>query len=182
MEKKLLAIISKSPEIMETLSACFDYGLPNHYLAGGAITQCIWNSLLGMPLLSQVKDFDIVYFSDETKHSEKIHENEIRRRVTHLIPIDIKNQACVHEWYPKKFGHTIAPYKCSEDGISSWLSAFAIGIRYDAGKLRVFAPYGLEDTLSMSIRPNKSVMNKANYEQMTTSFSQRWPEISVEPW
>ena len=38
MEEKLISIIRQSPEIEETLSVCTEYGLPNYYLAGGAIT------------------------------------------------------------------------------------------------------------------------------------------------
>ena len=178
----LIAIIKQCPEIMATLIACSEYGLPNYYLAGGSITQCVWNHLLGLPLLHRVKDFDVVYFADESIEIEKQHETRLNQDVSHTIPIDIKNQARVHEWYPRKFGNPIEPYSRSEDGIQSWLSAFAVGVRLENGLIKVFAPYGLKDTFAMHVRPNKIAMSAANYLKMTTSFRERWPQIKVESW
>ncbi len=57
MNQKLISIIQQSPEIEETLDVCAEYGLPNYYLAGRAITQSVWNSMLGLPLLEKVKDY-----------------------------------------------------------------------------------------------------------------------------
>lgn len=182
MNQKLISIIQQSPEIEETLDVCAEYGLPNYYLAGGAITQSVWNSLLGLPLLEKVKDFDVIYFAYEEIENEKRHEEEINNRVSHPIPIDVKNQAFVHEWYPKKFGNKIEPYVRSEGGISSWLSAFAIGVRKVGSEYKVFAPFGLVDTMNMHVKPNKVAMCEENYLKMTTSFRQRWPQIVVDPW
>ena len=182
MEEKIISIIQQSPEIEETLSVCTEYGLPNYYLAGGAITQCIWNSLLHLPLLAKVKDFDVIYFCKEDKNQEEVYEATINNQVTHRIPVDIKNQAFVHEWYPVKFGNKIAPYNNVEEALFSWIPAFAIGIRKEDKKYKVFAPFGLQDTLDMYVRPNKKIMRSKNYEKMATSFQERWPQIKVEPW
>ena len=167
---------------METLAACSEYDLPNHYLAGGAITQCVWNFLVGKPLMSSVKDFDVIYFAEEPHETEARHEVELNDRVGHGIPVEVKNQAYVHEWYPERFGLTIEPYRCSEDGVASWLPAFAVGVMLVADGLRVFAPFGLDDLMSMHLRPNKSAMSEANYRQMTLSYRRRWPQISVQSW
>lgn len=182
MEEKLISIIRQSPEIEETLSICTEYGLPNYYLAGGAITQCIWNNLLSLSLLAKVKDFDVIYFCEEGRHQEEIHEATINNRVKHSIPIDVKNQAFVHEWYPKKFGNKIAPYKNVEEAFLTWIPAFALGIRKEENKYKVFAPFGLQDTMNMYIRPNKKIMSLKNYKKMAASFLERWPQIKVEPW
>ena len=182
MKDKIISIIRQSPEIEETLSVCTEYGLPNYYLAGGAITQCIWNFILNLPLMAKVKDFDVIYFCKEEKDQEEVYETRINNRVRHSIPVDIKNQAFVHEWYPIKFGNTIVPYKNVEDVFLSWIPAFAIGIRKEDRKYKVFAPFGLQDTLDMYVRPNKNIMSSKNYEKMATSFQERWPQIKVEPW
>ena len=39
MELKLQKLIKSVPELMETAEACRIVGLPNFYIAGGAITQ-----------------------------------------------------------------------------------------------------------------------------------------------
>ena len=182
MEDYIISIIRKSPEIEETLSVCAEYGLPDYYLAGGAITQCIWNSLLNFPLLKKVKDFDVIYFCEEERDLEGIHETAINKRVKHGIPVDVKNQAFVHKWYPGKFGNEIAPYKSVEEVFLSWIPAFALGIRKDEDKYKIFAPFGLQDTVSMHIRPNKKIMSEKNYNKITADFLERWPQIKVDQW
>lgn len=182
MHNDLVEIIKRSTEIMETLEACRELALPNYYLAGGAITQAVWNHGLGLPLLQGVKDLDIVYFADEAEQFEQQRQDSISQKLSHSLPVDLKNQARVHEWYPHKFGNSISPYTCCEDGITSWLPAFAVGVRLENSTVRVCAPHGLADTFNMHVRPNKTVMNETNYLKMTASFKQRWPQITVAPW
>lgn len=180
--KNLISIIESCPEIMETLNACEKYGLRNFYLAGGAITQLLWNSLLNRPQLDKIKDFDIIYFSSaEGKNDFKSHQVNIQNLVQHKIQLDIVNQAFVHQWYGKKFGNEIEPFTKTEDGIQTWLPAFAIGIT-KIQALKIYAPYGLDDAFAMTVRPNKLTMSKANYLTMTKSFEDRWNEINVLPW
>jgi uncharacterized protein len=103
--------------------------------------------------------------------------------LTHSIKIDIKNQANVHKWYPVKFSQVIPAYKRVEQGIDSWLSAFAIGFNVNTnGDICIYSPYGLEDAFNMKVKPNKIAMSEINYIKMTNSFKERWPSISVQPW
>jgi len=83
--------------------------LPDYYLAGGVITQTIWNHLLDRPLLDQVKDLDVIYFAAETKNKQLDQEQTLNRYSSHNYPIDLKNQALVHQWYENKFGLTVDP-------------------------------------------------------------------------
>ena len=46
MECRLKSLIKSVPELLETAKVCKDVGLPNFYIAGGSITQLIWNNLL----------------------------------------------------------------------------------------------------------------------------------------
>ncbi|MCB9991084.1 MAG: nucleotidyltransferase family protein [Rhodospirillales bacterium] len=179
-----LNILQQNPAIVETIHACFDYGLPHYYLAGGAITQTIWNHIGGKPLMQGIKDLDIVYFAEnETGDTERTHENQLCHDLKNKYVIDVKNQAFVHQWYPDKFGAVIPPYKNTEDAISSWLPAFAIGLRLqDNGEYDLFCPFGLEDAFSMVIRPNKRVMPQSAYTQMASSFGQRWPDVTIIEW
>lgn len=183
MESRLKELAYATPEFMDTLAACCTCDLPNFYLAGGAVTQLIWNSLLGNEPLSGIKDLDIVYFDSENDSGERTYPQAITEQLGHLIPIDVKNQANVHKWYPKKFGRTIEPYLSAQQGIQSWLPAFAIGLTLTQNaKLNVYAPYGLEDAFEFRVRPNKLVMNEASYNKITESYHSRWPQICVEPW
>ena len=178
-ENELENYVNNCPEILETLNACNECGLKNYYLGGGAITQLIWNNLSSQPNLSKIKDFDIVYF-DKNKHDNSLKE-KLADMVTHKIELDLVNQAYVHEWYHIKYGNKIKQFSNTEDGIKTWLSAFAIGVR-KTNKFEIFAPYGLEDAFSKKVRPNKLTMSESNYLVMTKSFKTRWNDIEVFPW
>ncbi|MGF1733597.1 nucleotidyltransferase family protein [Photobacterium kasasachensis] len=183
MEQQLIKLIKAVPELMDTAKECNNIKLPNYYVAGGAITQLIWNDLLGRKPLDQVKDLDIVYFDTTSCKSEQWYESNIASRLKHDIAIDVKNQARVHEWYPRKFGQVITPYDRVEQGISSWLSAFAIGFRLNTlGEPEIYSTSGLAGAFQMKVKPNKIAMTEASYLKMTQSFKERWPSISVEPW
>lgn len=183
MQHRLKNLITSVPELIETANACKSVGLPNFYIAGGSITQLIWNHLLEREPLDKVKDFDIVYFDYDENRSEEWYETEIKTQLTHSIKIDIKNQANVHKWYPQKFGQVIPAYTCVEQGIDSWLSAFAIGFTLNANdEVSIYSPYGLEDAFNMKVKPNKIAMSEESYIKMTNSFKARWSSISVQPW
>ena len=180
MNKQLEYLIHQVPELIETAKVCREVGLPNFYIVGGAITQVVWNSIEKRPLLDQVKDFDIVYFDSSQLTSEGEFISRIRSRLSHIVDIDVKNQATIHERYSTKFGCSIQPYERVEQGIESWLSAFAIGFTIEqSNHVRIFAPYGLEDAFNMLIKPNKRAMTDANYIKMTASYKARWPLLRV---
>ncbi|WP_299138715.1 nucleotidyltransferase family protein [uncultured Vibrio sp.] len=183
MNKQLEYLVQQVPELIETAKVCREVGLPNFYIAGGAITQVIWNSIENKPLLDQVKDFDIVYFDSSQMISEDEFKSRIRSRLSHSVDIDVKNQATIHERYSTKFGCSIQPYECVEQGIESWLSAFAIGFTIEElDHIRIFAPYGLEDAFNMLIKPNKRAMTEAYYNKMITGYKSRWQQVQVLPW
>jgi len=46
MDHSLKILIESVPELIETAKVCESIGLPNFYIAGGSITQLIWNNLL----------------------------------------------------------------------------------------------------------------------------------------
>ncbi len=177
IKSHLIETTSDIPEIIELLQILKQIRLPNHYLAGGSVTQAIWNSKLGNHPLHKVKDFDEVQNTSESQFEEAIDKLK-----SFSIPVDVKNQAKVHEWYGNKFGNNIKPLKQSEDGIKMWLPCFAVGIRLDGDTIKVFSPYGLDDLTNMVIRPNKLAMSKENYDSMNRSFKQRWPNLEIMAW
>ncbi|NVN83336.1 nucleotidyltransferase family protein [Vibrio sp. Scap16] len=182
-KQKLESLIQQLPELIETAKVCREVGLPSFYIAGGAITQVIWNSIERKPLLDKVKDFDIVYFDNSNLATEDEFKSRISSRLSHCVDVDVKNQATIHERYAKKFGCSIQPYERVEQGIESWLSAFAIGFTIEGlDHIRVFAPYGLEDAFNMLIKRNKRAMTEENYNKMTTGYKARWQQVQVLSW
>lgn len=183
-ESRLLDILLASPAFRSFFECAHKIHLPNWYLAGGALTQTVWNALLGLDPLHGLKDLDIVYFNrDETEVVGQLRRIEIQSLLAACpLVIDVVNQARVHEWYPEKYGYEIAPYHSSEEGMSTWLPAFCVGVTVVEGALRVFAPRGLEDTFAMVVRPNKRQITEEIYQCMTTRLTKAWPAIKVMPW
>ncbi|WP_045390223.1 nucleotidyltransferase family protein [Vibrio rotiferianus] len=182
-KQKLKYLIQQVPELIETAEKCQEVGLPNFYIAGGAITQIIWNSIDRKPLLAQVKDFDVVYFDRSNLVTEDEFKNRIGSRLSHSVDVDVKNQALIHERYSEKFGCSIQAYERVEQGIESWLSAFAIGFTIgSAGNIKLFTPYGLDDAFNMLIKPNRKAMTETNYNKMTDGYKARWQKVQVLPW
>ncbi|MFT5686633.1 MAG: hypothetical protein ACI8RZ_007589 [Myxococcota bacterium] len=175
-------LIARCPEITQTLAACRAVGLPEHYVAGGVVTQVLWNHLEGRAPLEQVRDIDVVYFApDEDAEAERARQAAMVARVEHSVPIDVVNQARVHTWYGDRYGHPIAPLTSTEAGIDGWLSAFAIGVR-GTDPVAVYAPLGLDDAFAQRLRPNRQVMRQASYEAIAAGAVQRWPAVTVLPW
>jgi hypothetical protein len=183
LEMRLLSLVQNSSWIADVLGACSSLSIKDYYVAGGAVTQIVWNQLVGRPVHDQVKDVDVVYFDANHSLEDQRHlEETLSHILANKVPLDLKNQALVHLWYPLKFGYSILPYRRTEDGIDTWLSAFAIGVRFERSRLSVYAPFGVDDLFSMTIRPNRRQITQSIYSQMVESFSRRWPEVTVEPW
>ncbi len=104
---ELINTVQQVPELMQLLQVLRDLKVPNHNLAGGAVTQCVWNTQLGYSPLYQVKDFDVVYFDLEQKFAEKMYQSMINSRHSFSVPVDINKQANGHQWYGNKFGNEI---------------------------------------------------------------------------
>ncbi len=157
--------------------------LPNWYVAGGCITQTVWNWKMRLPTLHGLKDVDLVYFNpNESALDEEAQRLRIKKLFSDLpIPIDVINEARVHEWYPKKFGYSIPPYTSTEDGISTWLPAFSVGIRLEGTQFKIFAPFGLSDTFNMIVRVNKRQITGSIYTNMVNRLQRDWPNIQVIP-
>lgn len=183
-EQELVKILKASPLFQNILDVADRVPLKNWYIAGGAVTQTVWNWRMGFEPLHGLKDVDLVYFddhqSDDDQALSQLQVQDLFSEIT--IPVDVKNEALVHRWYAKKFGYEIPPYNSTEDGIQTWLPAFAVGVRPMRDDFIVFAPFGLDDLFGMIIRPNKKQITEEIYKEMVQKFTARWPRAEVISW
>lgn len=169
-------------KILKVLDENFDY---DYYVAAGSINQTIFNYYHGYPLDNGIDDIDIVYFDKDTSYEK---EDKIIKEVSELlkdinIRLDIKNQARVHLWYGKKFGHEIDANKSVEEAISKWgTTVTCIGVRISNGKFKVYAPYGLNDLFKMTIRPVKDNFIKEDYYKKCAKWKEKWKLLTIIPW
>ncbi len=159
--------------------------LPDWWLVSGAIYNQVWNTLTGRPEMYGVKDIDLIYFDPDTSLAA---EDGVIRRVAAAIPgeppVEVRNQARVHLWYARRFGHAYPPLASAREAIGRYASrTHAVGLRLEPDdSLRLHAPFGLEDIFSFRLTPNTVLPNRATHEAKAARQIALWPELTLVPW
>lgn len=172
-------ILKQNQELMGILDYVVTLGLPNFYIAAGVIFQTIWNYYDHKPLNDGIKDIDIIYYNenDLTKDAEKKIENQIKdffHGKGYPYQFDVHNEARMHLWKRRNQNISIAQYKSSEDAIDKWIATVhAIGITKVKDNIKVYAPYGLSDIFSRTIRP---IYHKENNSKVYSDKVEKWQE------
>jgi hypothetical protein len=180
-------LIRTSPLLMDVLVGLREDGLPDHLLVAGAIYNLVWNRLTGRPDLNGINDVDVFYFdaSDLGWDAEDVVIKRLDRRFAHLpLPVQVRNQARVHLWFPQKFGMPFEPLKSSAEMLGRYSSkAHAVGARLeDDDRLTIVAPFGLDDNFAFRLTPNLVLDNKRAHEAKAARAQSLWPEVTVLPW
>ena len=179
-------IIMSSTLLKNILLKTIDLDIHDYYIGAGCIAQTIWNKQLGNNLDYGISDIDFVYFDNIDLSVEG--ENKIIDKINNTIKpcpikLDIKNQARVHLWYKEHFGYNIKQYKSIEDAINSWpTTSTSIGIRLDNGKIKIYAPFGLNDIFGMIIKANKAQITEEIYLQKVNKWKTKWSKLKIIPW
>ena len=183
---RLTSVLASSALLAPVLRHWPDIGLPNGWLAAGAVAQTIWNVAHGYPPDANIRDIDLAYFDAGDLSAEAEARNETR--ITNLfsdlgVAVDVKNEARVHLWYPAKFGYSIAPYRSAEEAIATFpTTATAVGVRPHGSQLEICAPFGLDDLLGLVVRPNKAQITRAIYEAKVARWRLCWPNLKICDW
>lgn len=181
----LKKILLTNKELIELLKILEKENIDNCYVGGGSINQTIFNYYHDYKPSFGIKDYDIVYFDEDTSYEkEDIIIKRLEKKLKNLnTPIDIKNQARVHIWYYEKYGIKRTPYESVEDAIASWGSTITcIGVKYQKGDIIICAPYGLNDIFSMILRPVKKNFTKEIYDKKTKEWMNKWPKLTKINW
>ncbi|MDX2213784.1 MAG: nucleotidyltransferase family protein [Oculatellaceae cyanobacterium bins.114] len=173
--QRLQMILANSP-VGLVLPAIARLELPNWWVAGGAVRNTVWRSLLGEGCKLVIKDFDIAFFDAQGDRAQELAAKE---GLTQQFPnhqFDVKNQASFARWRTGR-----RTYNSTEDGIADWLhTATAVGVRLDIqGNWQFFIPYGLDDLFNGVIRPTPSHYQDPAAEQKAVSFLQHCPCLSL---
>lgn len=182
----LQEILEKNETLFQVISKCQELGLNNYYIGAGCITQTVWNYQNGNDLMYGISDVDFVYYDDNdlSYEAESIIIVKVRELFSNSnIEIDVKNQARVHLWYKSHFGYDIHPYKSVEEAINTWpTTATAVGVRFESGKLLVYAPFGLNDMFEQIVRANKAQITEEIYIRKVEKWKAKWDTLKIIPW
>ena len=184
---ELKNILLKNPAIQAVLERMPDVDLPNWYLGAGCLAQTVWNYLSDRNIHENISDLDLVYFDDTDLSYET--EDQMIKLIQGLfsdieIHMDVKNQARVHLWYEKHFGYPIKAYQSVEAAIDTWpTTATSVAVKYDGNRqFIVYAPFGLDDLMGMTVRANKAQITENTYLKKVERWKRCWPDLEIIPW
>jgi uncharacterized protein len=180
-------IVSSEPVLMDVLERVRKMGLPDGWVTSGAIYNTVWNRLTGRPSLTGVKDIDVIYFDDSDLGFEA--EDRVIARAGAAfagigVPVEVRNQARVHLWFPKRFGMNyprLANATQSLDFYASKTHAVAVRLE-DDDSIGIVAPFGLDLMFCFRMVPNRVLDNRRTHEQKCARAKAIWPELQIEPW
>lgn len=185
----LITILEKNNELMDILNYIDSLKLPNYYIAAGSVFQTIWNYYDNNDLNYNIKDIDVIYYDDNDLSVEtdiKYYDliNDYCKSKNYTYEIDVSNEARMHIWKKENYNIDVEPYINSEDAIDKWIATVhAIGITKENNDIKVYAPYGLSDIFSRTIRPIKHKYNtKEIYDKKATNWNSRFDNLNIIEW
>lgn len=178
-EERLKAIIAASPVLTDMLRAVAAIGLPDAWIAAGAVRSAVWDILHDRPISTDWADIDVLYFdaADVSRMREDAAEARLRELMPGL-PWEVRNQARMHI----KTG--LAPYVDTEDGLRHFAETpTAVGVRLRDDHIEVIAPHGLDDLFDMVVRPvfdgDEHLMGFYRARMVSKNWPARWPKVRV---
>ena len=174
---------------MDVLNYIDSLKLPNYYIAAGSVFQTVWNYYDNIDLNYNIKDIDIIYYDNSDLSVEadiKYYQliDEYCKSKGYKYEIDVSNEARMHLWKKEKYNIDVEPYINSEDAIDKWIATVhAIGITKKDNNIKIYAPYGLSDIFSKTIRPIKHKYNtKEIYDKKANSWNERFNDLNIIEW
>lgn len=184
LEAELEGILLASAWFRRVLDAAGWVAPAGWVIGGGVIRTLVWDHFHRQVESASSGDVDLVYFdaSDMSRIVEAGYERELRRALPE-VEWDVKNQAAVHFWYPRRFGHEIPPITSVEDGVRRFPeTSTAVAVSYSKGRLEVVAPFGLVDLMGMRFRRNPTQVTYEYYLEriVTKRVAERWPQVEIQ--
>lgn len=185
----IISILKRNKELMSILTYVEKLKLPNFYISAGSIFQTVWNYYDNKPLNYGIKDIDIIYFNkkDLLVDTDLMYYRKVKAfadKQKYNYEIDVSNEARMHIMHKEKYNNIIEPYISSEDAINKWIATVhSIGITKTNDEIKIYAPYGLSDIFSRTIRPIKHKDNsKELYDKKVNSWKERFDNLNIIEW
>jgi hypothetical protein len=178
-EQDIIDLIRDDDWMMNALRHTASLELHDWWICAGFVRSKVWDTLHGYNVRTPLPDVDVIYYNPDNLDEEL--EKRLDRILGSLdpnIPWSVKNQARMHT-----VNH-VPPYTSSSDGMSKFPeTATAIGVTMDEkGELRLCAPFGVEDLISMTIRPTPAYIGSTLFlnRVIQKNWSSKWPKVKGE--
>lgn len=180
----------RNPCNQALLDGLAELKLPDAWLVGGCLFQTVWNLLDGRAPGAGIRDYDVFYFEPHNLSGDA--EQAVNRQAQALfsglgVQLDVRNQARVHTWYAAYFGQPCPPLQTACEGVDRFLvGSTSVGLRREAGRIQVHAPYGLDDMYRGILSPNPRVDHGPLYDHKVRDYQARWrwlrrPDLPPHP-
>ncbi len=186
LARQVVQLILMNRINVEILERFNRMGIHDWWLTAGCLYQTVWNLRTGRPSWQGIKDYDIVYFSEDTTwEAEDILIKDCERVFEDLnAVIQVRNQSRVHLWYEDKFGIAYPALNNATEGIMRFpIRAEAIAIKRTGDDfLDLFIPFGLDDVWNIIMTPNRAMPLSHIYDAKAERFKAEWPTLTIHPW
>ncbi|MDI3243149.1 nucleotidyltransferase family protein [Arthrobacter sp. AL08] len=72
---------------------------------------------------------------------------------------------------------------CRNDAIDSFAAtACCVALTRVGQFIDLYAPFGLDDTIAMHLKPNRRLAPRSVYETKANQYRARWPQLTADPW
>jgi len=180
LQQRLELIVRGTPWLFTVLETVRSLGLPDWYLAAGAIRNTVWDVLHGSTSLQPLSDLDVIYFDPANLADDA--EDKLRAAAPEYA-WEVTNQASVHRWQSRATGCDIPAYESIATSMASWPeTATAVGVRLDdRGTMEFIAPHGLVDLFSLTVRPSPAASDPHAYTSrlQQKAWHLRWPRLLI---
>lgn len=181
-EQDIVRLIENDEWMMNVLQIAKSLELPDWWICAGFIRSKIWDTLHNHEAKTTMPDVDVIYY--DSLHKDEIYEQSLETKLMNMdaaIPWSVKNQARMH------VVNNMPPYSSSVDAISKFPeTATALGVTLDEkNKVILTAPCGIEDVLSLQVRPtahfleSKERIHMYKNRVIKKNWQSNWPNITI---
>lgn len=172
-------IIADSPWHMNVLTTVRELELPDWMVGAGFVRNAVWDNLHGFKNFTPLADIDVIYFDPNLLDAGS--DNAYEQQLTEKIPSQrwsVHNQARMH------VRNNDQAYTSCEDAMAHWLetpTCIAVTLT-DQNHLKLIAPYGVDDLLTLNVRPTLSGVRKPeiyNERIRTKEWDRTWPKLRI---
>jgi hypothetical protein len=175
---QIRSILRADPLRWHLLDVVRTLDLPDSWIGAGFVRNAVWDHLHQRPPSPPSGDVDVIWYDpSRTDPAEDLkHEAELRAAEP-SIAWSVKNQARMHE------RNGDAPYVSAVEAMRYWPeTATAVAARrYGPGHCAIAAPLGLDDLLTLVLRPTPrfSGEKRSIYESRvrTKGWIAFWPRL-----
>jgi hypothetical protein len=173
-------LIAGQPQMMDILSAVSSLNLQDCWVGAGFVRNAVWDAIQGLPRQPHCGDgdVDVVHFDRSNLCPECDLAIEARLAVSLPgVPWQVRNQARMH------LRNGDMPYADTADAIRHWPeTCTAVAVRSDRGRLRLLAPLGISDLVSMTVTPTPAFADKDDVFRARVAekqWTRRWPDVRI---